>query len=92
MPQIAAHGTFNFLLSQGEALWAHCSAKLRHLVRQHPFHQTRLQDDDISVDFARLTTPTDRVAVIVTDPLTCDEAWVAFAPGEPKVFVGGAPQ
>jgi predicted glutamine amidotransferase len=31
------------------------------------------------------------VAVIVTDPLTCDEAWIAFAPGELKVFVGGEP-
>ena len=91
VPQIATHGSFNFMLSQGEALWAHCSTKLSYLVRQHPFQVARLQDDDISVDFARLTTPTDRVALIATDPLTCDEAWVAFAPGELKVFVGGEP-
>ena len=91
VPQIAAHGSFNFMLSQGEALWAHCSTRLSYLVRQHPFQQARLQDDDISVDFARLTTPTDRVALIATDPLTCDEDWVAFAPGELKVFVGGEP-
>ena len=91
VPQIAAHGTFNFMLSQGEALWAHCSTKLCYLVRQHPFRAARLQDEDISVDFARLTTPTDRVAVVVTEPLTCDEDWVAFQPGELKVFVGGVP-
>ena len=91
VPQIAAHGSFNFMLSQGEALWAHCSTRLSYLVRQHPFQQARLQDDDISVDFARLTTPTDRVALIATDPLTCDEAWAAFAPGELKVFVWGEP-
>ena len=36
------------------------------------------------------TQPTDRVAVVVTAPLTTNEHWVAFAPGELKVFVGGA--
>ena len=91
VPQIAVHGTFNFMLSQGEALWAYCSTKLSYLVRQHPFREARLQDGDISVDFSRLTTPSDRVAVIVTEPLTRDEPWVAFAPGELKVFVGGEP-
>jgi predicted glutamine amidotransferase len=88
-PQVAAHGTFNFMLSNGEALWAHCSTRLHYLLRRHPFQQARLQDEDLSVDFAKLTTPNDRVAVVVTEPLTCDETWTAFAPAELKVFVGG---
>jgi len=58
-------------------------------LRQHPFTTVRLQDEDLSVDFARLTTPSDRVAVVVTEPLTTDEPWIAFAPGEMKVFVHG---
>ena len=87
----AAHGTFNFLLSNGQALWAHCSTRLHHVVRQHPFATASLQDDDVTVDFARLTSPDDRVAIIVTEPLTRDEPWVAFAPGELRVFVGGRP-
>ena len=91
VPRIASHGTFNFMLSNGEALWAHCSTKLCYVVRQHPFRQARLQDDDISVNFAELTTPNDRVAVIVTEPLTCDEEWTPIAPGELMVFAGGAP-
>ncbi|HEY0858969.1 MAG TPA: class II glutamine amidotransferase [Albitalea sp.] len=91
VPPIAAHGTFNFMLSNGEALWAHCSTHLCYLVRQHPFRQARLQDDDISVNFAELTTPSDRVAIVVTEPLTRDEQWTDFAPGELKVFAGGAP-
>jgi glutamine amidotransferase len=90
-PRIASHGTFNFMLSNGEALWAHCSTKLSYLVRQHPFRQARLQDDDISVNFAELTTPDDRVAIVVTEPLTRDEEWTTFAPGELKVFAAGAP-
>jgi glutamine amidotransferase len=91
VPRIAAHGTFNFMLSNGQALWAHCSTKLHYLVRQHPFRAARLQDEDMSVDFAQLTTPSDRVAVVVTEPLTADEPWVALQPGELKVFVDGAP-
>jgi len=89
--QPAAHGSFNVMLSNGEALWAHCSTRLHHVVRQHPFARASLQDDDVTVDFAEHTSPTDRVAVIVTEPLTRDEAWSAFAPGELRVFVDGAP-
>jgi glutamine amidotransferase len=90
MPHLAAHGTFNALLSNGRALWAHASTHLHYLVRQHPFRPARLQDEDLSVDFSQLTTPDDRVAVIATQPLTADEAWTPFAPGELKAFVDGA--
>jgi glutamine amidotransferase len=90
VPRIAAHGSFNFMLSNGQALWAHCSTKLSWLVREHPFRKARLQDEDISVDFAEMTTQADRVAVVVTEPLTADEAWRSFVPGELKVFVNGA--
>lgn len=89
VPQVAAHGSFNFMLSNGEALWAHGSTKLSYIVRQHPFGQARLQDNDLSVDFAQLTGTRDRVVVVVTEPLTTNEAWTAFAPGELKVFVDG---
>ena len=68
VPQIAQHGTFNFVLSQGDALWAHCSTKLHYLVRQHPFGLARLQDEDMALNFAELAKPGDRVAVIATEP------------------------
>ena len=89
VPTIARHGTFNFLLSQGEALWAHCSTKLHYVLRRHPFAAAQLQDADLTVDFADLTTPQDRVAVVVTEPLTCNEDWVALKTGELAVFVDG---
>jgi glutamine amidotransferase len=91
VPQVARHGTFNFLLSNGEALWAHASTNLSYIVRQHPFGQATLRDDDLSVNFAEHATPGDRVAVVVTTPLTSNEVWTPFAPGELKVFVNGAP-
>ena len=89
VPKIAAHGTFNFLLSNGAALWAHCSTRLHRVVRQHPFTRASLQDDDVTVDFAEVTSPRDRVAVVVTEPLTHDETWLPFAPGEMRVFEDG---
>ena len=52
VPLLAAHGTFNLLLSNGQALWAHGSTRLHWLVRQHPFARATLADDDLSVDFA----------------------------------------
>ncbi|GGC94354.1 class II glutamine amidotransferase [Undibacterium terreum] len=87
--EIAGHGTFNMMLSNGEALFAHCSTKLHYIVRQYPFTTAKLSDEEVSVDFAEVTTPKDRVAVIVTEPLTTNESWTQFQPGELKVFVDG---
>jgi predicted glutamine amidotransferase len=88
---IAAHGVFNMMLSDGSALYAHCSTRLHYLVRQYPFTQAKLSDEDLTVDFSEVTTPNDRVAVIVTEPLTTNETWQAFGTGELKVFVEGTP-
>jgi len=90
LPQPAAYGTFNMLLSNGQALWAHGSTQLHALQRQHPFGKASLADEDLRVDFAPLTTPSDRAVIVATQPLTHDEAWEAFAPGEMRVFVDGA--
>ena len=89
LPQPARHGTFNLLLSNGQALWAHGSTHLHWVLRRHPFGAARLADADVAVDFSGFTQPSDRVAVIATQPLTCDETWHAFAPGELGTFVDG---
>jgi predicted glutamine amidotransferase len=89
--EIASHGPFNMMLSDGSALFAHCSTNLYYIVRQYPFATAKLSDEDISVDFSQVTTPDDRVAIIVTEPLTANETWVQFEPSELKVFVEGIP-
>ncbi len=89
--EIAAHGTFNMMLSDGSALFTHCSTKLYYIVRQFPFSEARLADEDMRVDFSQVTTPDDRVAIIVTEPLTANENWTAFQAGEMKVFIDGKP-
>lgn len=88
---IAGYGIFNYLLSDGEHFFAHCSTKLSYLVRQAPFAAAHLIDEDITVDFQGLTTPRDRVAVIATTPLTDNEIWTTMQPGELLVFQDGLP-
>ncbi|EJE53989.1 putative glutamine amidotransferase [Acidovorax sp. CF316] len=87
--RIAPHGTFNFLLSNGQALWAHASTNLYYIERKHPFSEAQLSDEDVRIDFATQTTASDRVAIIVTAPLTVNEDWTAFGKGELLVFVDG---
>jgi predicted glutamine amidotransferase len=89
LPQIARHGTFNMLLSNGQALWAHASTQLCFIERRHPFATATLRDQDLSVNFAEHTQATDRVAVVVTTPLTQDETWTELKSGELAVFVDG---
>ena len=89
-PLHAKHGTFNFLLSNGQALWAHASTHLHYVLRQYPFKTATLKDEDMQVNFADQTNPGDRVAVVVTAPLTLDEPWTAFEPGKVMVFRDGA--
>jgi predicted glutamine amidotransferase len=89
--EIAPYGIFNLMLSDGSALFAHCSTSLYYIVRQYPFATVKLSDEDLSVDFSEVTTPNDRVAIIVTEPLTTNERWNQFQPGELKVFIDGAP-
>ena len=91
LPQPAAYGSFNLLLSNGQALWAFCSTKLHVVERAHPFGEATLADDDVSVDFAALTTPDDRIVVVATEPMTCNERWMAMRPGELRAFSRGAP-
>jgi glutamine amidotransferase len=50
-----------------------------------------LVDRDLTVDFAELTTPSDRVAVIATSPLTDNERWTPIEPGRIVAFRDGAP-
>ena len=58
-------------------------------MREHPFQEARLQDADLTVNFADHAAPGDRVAIVVTQPLTEGEAWQAFVPGELRAFQGG---
>lgn len=87
--RIGRQGTFNMLLGDGHQLFARCATKLCFIVRQAPFSKATLCDEDVCVDFAEVTTPQDRVAVVATAPLTRDETWTHGEPGTLWVFRRG---
>jgi len=87
--RIGSHGSFNMLLGDGSQLFARCATKLHYLIRQAPFAKATLCDEEICVDFAEVTTPNDRVAVVATMPLTRDEQWTAGEPETLWVFKKG---
>ena len=64
---------------------------LHYIVREPPFTTAKLVDDDYMIDFAAVTTPSDRVAVITTKPLTCETGWTEFKRGELLMFDNGLP-
>jgi predicted glutamine amidotransferase len=89
--EIAAHGDFNFLLSNGEFLFAYCSTNLHYLVRKAPFGDAHLIDQDITVDFSQLAGANDKVAVIASFPLTDNEVWTPLSQGQLLMFKEGEP-
>ena len=87
--QIAQHGAFNLVLSDGVHTYAHCSTRLSWLQRAHPFAPARLIDADLTLDLARDNGPLDRMVLLATEPLTHDEPWQALQPGELLVLHQG---
>jgi glutamine amidotransferase len=83
------YGTFNYLLSDGLALYAHCSTKLHYVLRRSPFAVAHLLDRDVTVDFSRVAAPNDKVAIIATLPLTDNEPWLPIAPNQLVMFRDG---
>lgn len=87
--ELRGYGLFNMMLSNGEVLFAHASTLLFYIVRQAPFGEAHLLDDDVSIDFSQVTTPDDCVAVIATLPLTENETWTQLAQNELVMFRHG---
>jgi predicted glutamine amidotransferase len=88
---LGADGVFNFLLADGEHLFARCGDHLSAVVRKAPFGEVTLVDADLTVNIndELQTVPGARMAVIATFPLTRDELWEDAAPGTLWVFRSG---
>lgn len=85
---IAKHGTFNFMLSNGEVLLARRATELHYVQRSYPFGRARLLDSPLEIDFSRHNHLDDRMVIIATRPLT-DEPWMPIPVGEVVAFVSG---
>lgn len=86
---ITPYGIFNFVLSNGSAMFVYCASSLFYIIRQSPFSKAQLIDEDISIDFKQHTTPNDRVAIITTKPLTNNEIWMPMSRGQLTLFKEG---
>ena len=82
-------GVFNALLGDGRSLYTSCSKRLCFIRRAAPFGRARLIDEDLEVDFAKETSPDDKVVIVATRPLTRDEVWTDVAPGSTLIFRDG---
>lgn len=87
--ELATHGNLNMLLSDGQALYVHCSTQLHQLTRHHPFPKAHLVDRDMSLDLGPLNAEGDVMTLLATEPLTSDEPWQALVTGEFRVYVQG---
>ena len=90
--RLAELGVFNMLLTDGRSLFCFCGSRLAWITRRAPFGPATLVDEDLTADFATLTTPDDVLSVVATRPLTRDETWTVMTPGSLVVFQGGLPQ
>jgi len=86
-PRIRALGKFNFLFSDGQYLFAHGDTSLYSVCRScHLEHQV-LEDEELRVLVSHGTG--QDVGIVATVPLTPDEAWSKFEPGEIRIFRDG---
>lgn len=87
--ELIHRGTFNFMLSNGEWLIAHCSTNLHYLTRQAPFGKAQRIDDDGVIDFNDYAKEGDKVTIISTFPLTKNETWTKMKHGGFVFFKDG---
>ena len=90
--QLRPCGPLNFLLSNGDCLFAHRSTELHYVLRRAPFAVAHLKDQDVSIDFSEVTTPGDRVVLVATLPLTDNETWTPLPHDEVVMFAEGTRQ
>ena len=84
--ELARMGTFNALISNGQWLFATATTRLHWLTRRAPFSTATLVDPPLQIDFAPLTSSSDVVTILSTEPLTTDEAWTAMESGSSRLL------
>ena len=87
--ELARMGTFNALISNGQWLFATATTRLHWLTRRAPFTTATLADPPLQIDFAPLTSSSDVVTILSTEPLTTDEAWTAVDSGSSMLWMNG---
>lgn len=72
---IKKYGSFNFLLSNGEYLFAFGDTSLHYLSRNYENNEIQLKDADYSINITTMKRPDEQAVIIATSPLTKNEKW-----------------
>ncbi|MEM3466227.1 MAG: class II glutamine amidotransferase [Candidatus Jordarchaeales archaeon] len=91
--EFAGYGGFNFLMSDGEHLYAFWSgySSLYYIIRVPPhMGVVKLLDEDFEVDLSELKAEDEVATIIATRELT-SEAWIRFPERRLMVFRDGLP-
>lgn len=91
--EFSSYGEFNFLMSDGEHLYAFWSGylSLYYTVRTPPHNATvRLIDEDFEVELSKIKGEDEVATVIATKKLT-DELWIEFPERKLMIFKDGLP-
>jgi len=87
--ELRGMGVYNMIFSDSFYTYAYCTTKLCWLTRRPPFSTATLQDVDVTLDFKLKDTQVTAGTIIATEPLTGDEEWTHFEPGEFIAFKDG---
>lgn len=86
--ELGRNGNLNFLLSDGEVLFARRATELYFVERVYPFGVAALLDCDRQLDFSKFNHLDDRMIVVTTQPLTT-ERWQLLPEREVVGFTRG---
>lgn len=73
--EIKRYGTFNFLLSDSENLYAFGHNALYYTERDKKDRNVTLSDADYTVNVSDMKRENEKAVIIATKSLTCDEGW-----------------
>jgi glutamine amidotransferase len=62
---------------------------LNYVVREAPYFEAHLIDEDVTIDFRTILSSGERAVVIATTPLTDNEQWVSMQAGSLWCFEDG---
>ncbi|MDI6896824.1 class II glutamine amidotransferase [Methanocella conradii] len=90
--ELSELGSFNYLLSDGEKLYAHAFGKdLYYLQRKPPYDDiiAKVMDEDFKLLLGDKKSRNEKAVLIATNPLTNDENWISFKKGKVYEFENG---
>lgn len=73
--EIRKLGRFNFLLTNGEYLFAFGDNSLFFVKRKAPFQEVTLRDDGYHLNLKEIKNSQEKAIIVATEPLTKEENW-----------------